>query len=291
MRSAFAPLAACLLAACAAAAPHPSAGIAAPPARLAIDPFYAKYADAGGIPVIGSARVPDAALARAREIVLAMLAHRRDLLAELRREGARVGLIADRERLTDLPEYRRLTKPGRDDPRLTTCERQNFAQIEAMSDSDYWNGRARGLGGLFTTVGAENLMALQSDRYHGENIFVHEFSHLILDAVQTVDPDLYRAAGRAYAGAMAKGLWKGDYAAVTLQEYWAEGTQFWFDDNKLARLDGANIVSHSDLEHYDPALYAVLAKVYGNRHRIAADLYYRHPARFDVPPGYKSAEC
>lgn len=270
----------------------PRAVVAPPPAGLGIDPFYAKYLDAGGIPVIGSKRVPNEALVRARDIMLAMLERRPDVRAELEREGVRVGVIAYQEQITDLPEYRHLAKPTRDDPRLTDCERGKYAQIAATSDRDYWNSRVRGLGGLFTTAGAENLMALQADRYYGENIFVHEFSHVILGAVQAVDPDLYRAVEKAYAAAKAKGLWKGEYAAVSVQEYWAEGTQYWFNDNKLVRLDGGvNVVSHSDLARYDPALYAVLAKVYGDEHRIAADAYYRHPARFNVPVGYKSAEC
>jgi len=220
-----------------------------------------------------------------------MLAHRPDLRSELVREGVRVGVIAADEAITDLPENRGWKKPARDDPRLTACELKYYDRIEAVSDRDYWNARARGIGGAFTIVGAENLLAERGDRYSGENILVHEFSHAIFGAVEKADPKLYRAASAAYAHAKAAGLWKGDYASVTLDEYWAEGTQFWFDDNKLARLDGADVVSHEDLKRYDPALYAVLAKVYGKSHRLADDPWYRHPARMDVPVGYKSAEC
>jgi hypothetical protein len=262
---------------------------AAPPPAL--DPFYAKSVDSGGLAVIGSARVPDAALARAAAIAAAMLAHRPDLRAELVREGVRIGIIAADEAITDLPENRGWKKPARDDPRLTPCELKYYGRIEAASDRDYWNARARGIGGAFTVVGAENLLAERGDRYFGENILVHEFSHAILGAVEKADPKLYRATQRAFAHARSAGLWKGDYASVTLDEYWAEGTQFWFDDNKLARLDGANLVSHEDLKRYDPALYAVLAKVYGSAHRLADDPWYRHPARMNVPLGYKSAEC
>lgn len=264
---------------------------APPPPALGLDPFYAKYVDSGGIPVIGSARVPDSALERAGAILAEMLARRPDLRAELVRERVRVGVIAADEAITDLPEHRAWKKPERDDPRLTQCELKYYDRIAAVSDRDYWNARARGIGGAFTTVGAENLLALAGDRYRGENILVHEFSHAILGAVQRADPALYRAAERAYAEAKAKGRWKGDYASVTLDEYWAEGTQYWFNDNKLARLDGVNVVSDRDLERYDPALYKVLEKAYGRRHRLADDPWYEHPARLDVPVGYKSAEC
>jgi len=305
MRSLPAALAAAaaLLAAAAAAGPFaaaaaPPAGAfergprpAAPPPELRLDPFYGQYVEALGIPVIASARVPAEALLRARRIVAGMLAHRSDLAAELVREGARVGVMAADEAITDLPEHRAWRKPARDDPRLTACELKHYDRIEAASDRDYWNARARGIGGTFTTVGAENVLAERSDRYFGESILVHEFSHAILGAVEKADPALYRAAQAAFAEAKAKGKWKGDYAAVSLQEYWAEGTQYWFNDNKLARLDDGRVVSDSDLKRYDPALYRVLGRVYGGRHRLAGDPYYRHPARLDVPMGYKSAEC
>jgi hypothetical protein len=120
-------------------------------------------------------------------------------------------------------------------------------------------------------------------KYYGETILVHEFSHAILDAVQAVDPTLYGRVERAYAAAKQKGLWTGEYGATTIQEYWAEGTQFWFNSNKLAVVDGVRILSDTDLARHDPALAAVLRAVYGERHRLPGDPFYKHPAR--VPPG------
>jgi hypothetical protein len=269
-----------------------AAPVAPPPQSLRLEPFYQRYVDVGGIAVVGSARVPDDALLVARAIVAGMLAHRPDLQRYLAQRGYRVAVMASDEAITDLPENRDWRKPGRDDPRLTRCELKNYSLIEAASDRDYWNARSRGTGGgLLTAAGAENLLARPGDRYFGENILVHEFSHTILDAVAAVDPKLFAEVEAAYAHAVAAGLWKGDYASVTVQEYWAEGTQFWFNDNKLARLEGADVVSDRDLRGYDPRLWALLARVYGNRHRIRADAYYRHPARLDVPLGYKSADC
>ena len=283
-------LACCLTLAASQSGPSvPVVPIGAPPARS--DPFYAKYAVAAGIPVIGSARVPDAAITRAAEIVTAMLSRRPDLTAELIRQGVRVGIIAQSEAITDLPEHRHWKKPRRDDRRLTQCELKFFERIEAQSDRDYWNERSRGTGGRFTTVGAENLLAIPGSRYFGENILVHEFSHTILDAIRAVDGALYAQVEEAYAGALKAGRWKGDYASVTLTEYWAEGTQFWFNTNMLARLEEGPVLSSADLKRYDPALAAALEKAYGKRHRIAADPFHEHSARLNVPMGYKSAEC
>ena len=265
--------------------------VSPPPASLRLDPFYAKYIDAGGIPVTGSGRVPDRALEVAREIVLAMVARRADVRAELVRSGARIGVMAREEGTMDLPEHRHWKKPERGDGRLTLCEQKTWAAIEAMSDRDYWNSRARGTGGTFTTVGAENLLAEPGTRYFGESILVHEFSHAIFSAIERVDPALHAEVARAYAETLANGRWARDYAATSLQEYWAEGTQYWFNSNMLARLDDGEVVSHRDLRRYDPALYRALGKVYGESHRIAADPFHEHVARLNVPEGYRSADC
>jgi hypothetical protein len=284
------------LVAAAGPSPPPTAGAAplavrAPPAALGLDPFYAKYLDAGGIAVVGSARVPDEALAIARDIVGAMLARRPDIRAELVRQRVRVGVMAPEESTTDLPEQRHWRKPAPDDRRLTICEKKTFDRIAAMSDREYWDMRARGTGGTLTTVGAENLLAVPGSRYFGENILVHEFSHAIFSAIERVDPALHAEVARAYRAAQAAKRWHRDYAATSLQEYWAEGTQFWFNSNMLARLDDGEILSDRDLKRYDPALFAALGKAYGRRHRIAADPFHRHEARLNVPKGYRSADC
>jgi hypothetical protein len=53
------------------------------PASLGVNPFYTKYVDAQGIPVISSDKVPDDALLVARDIINSMLAKRPDLRASM----------------------------------------------------------------------------------------------------------------------------------------------------------------------------------------------------------------
>lgn len=258
--------------------------IAAPPSALKLDPFYTQFVDAAGIPVVASAKVAPVALLFARDIMRDMLADRPDLRHWLIARGYRVAVMAPDEGTMDLPEQRDWKKPTADDPALTRCERKHYAtRIGALSDAQYWNGRARGMGGKLTSGAQENLLGLSRDRYHGENIFVHEFSHAILDAVEQVDPLLYARVADAYAAAMAAGRWKGEYAATTIQEYWAEGTQFWFNSNKVARFGDVTVLSDADLVRYDPALADVLRAVYGERHHLVTDVFFEHPAR--VPPG------
>lgn len=261
-----------------------AAGPSAPPAPLEIDPFYTQYVDAGGIPIVASGRVADQALVDARRMVEDMLAYRPDLAAVLARRGYQVAILGEDEAITDLPENAHWTKPERDDPRLTRCERKHYeARIGSLSDRDYWNARVRGIGGVYTVGAEEDVLGKPTSRYYGETILVHEFAHNVLDAIRVADPALYTEVEAAYAQALEEGLWLNEYASTTVQEYWAEGTQFWFNSNRLAVFDGRRILNHDDLAAYDPRLAAVLAQAYGPRHRLAADPFHRHPAR--VPPG------
>ena len=255
-----------------------------PPSQLGLDPFYARHLDAGGIPVVSSRQVPDEALYRARRIILGMLDHRPDLRAELARQGYRVAILAQSEGVLDLPEQAHWTRPAADDPRLTRCERKHYAErIGRLTDRQYWDARARGMAGKLTSGAEEDLLGMASSRWYGETIFVHEFAHNILYAIEAADPALYRAVEAAFANAREKGLWKDEYAMTTVQEYWAEGTQFWFNSNRVAVMAGQRVLSDQDLEKYDPDLYAVLRRAYGARHRLPDDPFWNHPAR--VPPG------
>lgn len=246
--------------------------------------FYTKHATAEGISVVASSHTSDEALRTARSIIIDMLRHRPDLRDWLVAEGYRVAIMAESETTTDLPEQAHWTKPARDDPRLTRCEVKHYdARIGALSDREYWDRRARGMAGPLTSGAEEDLLGKPTSRYFGESIFVHEFSHNILAAIRAVDPAHYARVEAAYANAQAQKLWFEEYTMTSIDEYWAEGTQFWFNSNKLAVMDGRRVLNHEDLAAYDPMLFAVLAEAYGDSHRLAADPFYRHPAR--VPPG------
>jgi hypothetical protein len=182
--------------------------------------------------------------------------------------------MAQSESTTDLPEQRNWKKPGPDDPRLTVGEKKNYANgIAKMTDKEYWDRRARGMGGRMTSCAEENLLGYPHTRYYGENIFVHEFSHGIMSAIRGADPDLYAAIQQAYKEAMAKGMWKNQYGSTNANEYWAEATQTWFWSNIGFEEDGKWIDSPDDLKAYDPGIYELLGKVYTDHH-IPMDVYY-----------------
>ncbi|HEV8287247.1 MAG TPA: hypothetical protein VGQ09_23220 [Chitinophagaceae bacterium] len=255
---------------------YAQAMITLPPASLSIDSFYKKYTDAFGIPIVSSGKVPDDALLIARDIVNYMLIKRPDVRTALINRGARVLVMAETEMETDLPERRNWKKPAKNDPRLTPGERENYDKpggIASMSDREYWNRRARGMGGTVTSCAEENLLGYAGTRYYGENILVHEFSHNIMGALRNADTALYREIGKAYEAAKTKGLYKGQYAINTVAEYWAEGTQWWFWSNYEFYDGDTRVESPDDLKTYDPSLYSILERVYQGHH-IPADVYY-----------------
>jgi hypothetical protein len=87
------------------------ANISPVPDTLGVSPFYKKYTDAMGIPVVASEKVPDAALLVARDIVNSMLAARPDIRKALIARKWRTGVIAELEMTMDIPEYERADRP------------------------------------------------------------------------------------------------------------------------------------------------------------------------------------
>ncbi len=250
--------------------------ITPPPQALGLDPFYQKHVDAFGIPVISSEKVSDTALLVARDIVNFMLLKRADVRNAMIEQGFRIGIMAPEEMQTDLPEHRNMKKPAKNDKRLTPGERASYDQpggIASMTDRDYWNQRARGLGGKFTTCAEENLLGYPGTRYYGENILVHEFSHGIMRALRTADPVLYEEILEAYQDAKAHRRFQGHYAETTADEYWAEGTQWWFWSNYEWQDGDRRVQTPEDLRAYDPRLFEILGQVYAGHH-IPADAYH-----------------
>jgi len=253
-----------------------NAMLSAPPQSFNLDPFYKKYADAYGIPVISSENVSDDALLTARDIINYMLLKRPDIREGMIKLGARLSIIGKNEMQTDLPECRDWKKPTINDGRLTPRERENYDKpggIASMTDREYWNQRARGMGGIQTSCAEENLLGIPGTRYFGENIMVHEFSHNVMAVLQRIDKDFVKQIYAAYEAAKVKGLYKNQYAINTVAEYWAEGSQWWFWSNFEFKDGDTRIQSPDDLKAYDPALYQLLEQVYPGHH-IPADVYY-----------------
>ncbi|HPO69396.1 MAG TPA: hypothetical protein PKV53_03705 [Anaerohalosphaeraceae bacterium] len=203
------------------------------------DPFFSKYLDCGGIPVIGSSRVADAAFYRVRELLNSILANRPDIHQALADAGVKYVIVAHDEQVTDIPMY------------------------SHMQPKEYWNERARGFGGLTTSCGEENLLNMPMDRYEDESIFVHELAHAIHSpALQRIDPTFQPRLEALYRKAMDKGLYKYDYASTNPSEYWAENVQAYFNCDRQTNWNHNEINTRQELAAYDPEMKDFIAEIF-----------------------------
>jgi len=224
--------------------------VTAPPAteveRLQLDPFYEQYVTASGVPIVASSKVSPYAMLEARHLINRMLDGRDDIRAKLVENKVRFAIMAVTEMTTAVPEHATL-EPGK-----------------------YWDRRARGLGATkhrpCVSCGEENLLRYPGDPYYEESILLHEFAHAIHHmALVDLDETFDERLKEAYQAAMKAGLWKDKYAASNRAEYWAEGAQSWFDDNREDDHDHNHVNTREELRAYDPELASLCEEVFGDR--------------------------
>ena len=224
--------------------------ITAPPliltTKLHLDPFYTKYIDADGFPILGSKNVPDKAFFEAKRVVTALLSKTPKAKDQMVKNKVRLVIMAEKELTTQIPEHAFL----KDDK------------------STNWDERARGLGATkyvpVVSCAEENVLAYPTDRYKGESILIHEFSHAIMDTgIADIDPDFIPALTKLFNQAKEKGLWKDTYAMTNIHEYWAEAVQSWFNTNRTATPPNGvhnHVGDRKTLLEYDPNIAALIAK-------------------------------
>jgi hypothetical protein len=232
--------------------------------------FYKKHLDIGGIPVVASAEVADAALARTHWIVTHMLAGRPDVTRAMRDNGMYLIIIGKDQVYTDMPEYRGHRNPA------------------------YQNERVRGTGGKPTSFGEENLLCLPLDRYDDESIGVHEFCHTIDGALRSLDRAWSERRNAVFESVRTKGLYQNTYAGSNAGEYWAEICQSYFDCNRVNNWNHGPIGTREQLRIYDPEGYELVRSTF----RLAPEQDWRYefaqkqpsvtapPARLKIDPYY-----
>ena len=210
-----------------------------------LDPFYEQWIDVEGLPVVASAKVSPYAVKEAAYLIRQMIGHRQDILQALVQNNVRFAVMAYNELTTQIPEH------------------------SDLQPDYYWDRRARGLGSTparpAVSCGEENLLNYQGDPYSTENILVHEFAHAIHQmGLNTVDPSFDDRLQAMFDAAVEKGLWKDTYAISNKAEYWAEGTQSWFDTNRANDDQHNHVDTRDKLKAYDPSLAALLTEVFGD---------------------------
>jgi hypothetical protein len=165
-----------------------------PRAIASLDPprlgFFGKEVKACGIPIRAHAQVSNEALSVAADRLSRMLRNLPEPIVErLLRRGAAFHVIGICQGTSCLPEHSHMK--GVDGG--YTGEKGITLDM-----------RARGMGGVQSSCGEENLLDLDTDpRYAGRDILTHEFAHCIMDV--GLPPALQREIRETHAKAVEKG--------------------------------------------------------------------------------------
>lgn len=233
------------------------ASITEPPSSLGLDPYYKKYLDASGIPVVAAAEVDDRALFKAKHLIESMLAKRKDARDALVAASSRFLIIPKDKGITTLPEYSYLK------------------QVPVPDGYASWDARARGMGGSHTSCGEENILRLPGDPYQGQGICVHEFAHTVLTSgVTMADPAFVSQLNSHYHAIRGREFIVNTYMATDVNEYWATAVQAWYNAGYCRAVpDGVYgpLCDHLSFGQLDPAGYELVNRVFNS---LGGDLLY-----------------
>ena len=216
--------------------PATSRQVSSPPQSLNVHPYYKKYLDVVGVPVLSSLDVSDEELYQVRNTILGMLSDRPDLLSTMAEIGYRVIIYPDRfekgGRITDLPEFK---ESGFSQKVVGAAGRTPYGWVAAAPET------AR----------------------HYNHVLIHQAAHLVEDALRLqpgADEFIARLNG-AYRTAILRGRWEDTYASNDVLEYWAEAVRAWFTPSEFAGWLGPR---YQKLADYDPNAAALVEDVFGN---------------------------
>jgi hypothetical protein len=225
------------------------------PAIVQLNPpekdFFSKVLDFHGIPIKAHKVVVDEALYAAHDRLWMALSNQPNVISNLAAAGAELHIIGRDQVTTDLPEWRR-------------DKGKKLAEYNGLTRDE----RTRGMGGLKTSCGEENLLRLEKDRYHGRDICLHEFAHNILQ--HGAYRELYKKVEEQRNRSLEKGLWKESYAGSNPHEFFAELTMWYFGTHGDLRMTGTKPENGREgLKKYDPEAFKLLDDFYSGRIEVA----------------------
>ncbi len=227
------------------------------PAIEPIDPpengFFTKVLSFHGILIKAPAVVVDEALYRAYDRMAVETARIPMAVSNIGAAGGELHIIGRDQVTTDLPEWR---------------QDKHVPLYEPTYNGATRDRRTRGMGGLITSCGEENLLGLPDDRYRGSDICLHEFAH-------NIEGYGMGAEIRAKFDAQAiiskdKMLWLGTYAGSNPEEYFAELTMWYFNSHgSYGGFQGTRPDAGTEgLKKYDREAFALFDEFYSGKMEI-----------------------
>jgi hypothetical protein len=138
--------------------------------------------------------------------------------------------------------------------------------------------RTRGMGGLLTSCGEENLLKLPKDRYRGRDICLHEFAHNVLD--NGCPPEIKARFDAQRKRSLEKGLWQKSYAGSNADEFFAELAMWYFGARGDLSMAGPKPSDGPEgLKGYDREAFALIDDFYSGHIEIGKVEPRPRPAR------------
>ncbi|MBG99885.1 MAG: hypothetical protein CMN58_06030 [Solibacterales bacterium] len=225
--------------------------------------WYKKYAAVKGIPIVASRKVSDRALLKSVGIMNQVLFGNRFKIApHLIKYRAKMAIVARGQHFSNMPEI----------------SSKSYDHAAGLACCGYlrWNQKSNSWKRYYQTGFTRETNALQlpypRDKWGpGNSVLIHEFAHVIHESVfENVYSKISKLITRAYNTAKKKGLWKGAYAMTNKYEYFAEGSERWFNVKTREGEDyfttgGPYPHNRKELKKHDIRLYKLLKRIYGNR--------------------------
>eukprot|EP01023_Acetabularia_acetabulum_P029804 TRINITY_DN28096_c0_g2_i2.p2 TRINITY_DN28096_c0_g2~~TRINITY_DN28096_c0_g2_i2.p2 ORF type:complete len:332 (-),score=40.09 TRINITY_DN28096_c0_g2_i2:185-1180(-) len=202
-----------------------------------------------GIPIMAYDCVSQPAVLKAEKIIQGMLKNcQQSLINKLIENNAEIGIIGCKQKTTDIPPHQKFKNDSRCDSAVSLDE------------------GTRGLGGTLscptTSVGEENLLESEDDKYNQESILVHEFAHTIMNC--GMDIKKQKKVRKWYKKARKSKKYElNSYIMLNEDEYWAECCQIWFSATKRKDDATGGILSKQDLQNKDKNISILLQEVFG----------------------------
>ena len=234
--------------------------ITAPPAKFKVDPWYTKFTWAREFTVVGRG-ASDTAMLRANDVIRKMFAYRHDILKAMIADSVKLVVLGPTERISDLPEYKRLAdKSG----------------IDALARTFDYSPSLK-----LVVVGEENVLGNPDDPRVGDNRVIRNFARALYKVVgtRTIDTTPIQRAQQyelrvtrmdarfdqklqaVFEAATGLGKWRGSAGVNDKLEYWTRGVLAYFDaaGQHSAPLDTSHpIRTRETLKEYDPGLFALV---------------------------------
>ena len=224
------------------------------PKIQAIDPpengFFTKLLSFHNILIKAPAVVVDEAMYRAWDHVALETARIPMAVSNIAAAGGELHIIGRDQGTTDLPEWR---------------QDKHVPLYEPTYNGATRDRRTRGMGGLLTSCGEENLLNLPNDRYRGSDICLHEFAHEIEG--YGMGREIRAKFDAQYQVSTNKGLWLGTYAGSNPSEYFAELTMWYFNSHgSFLGFRGTRPEPGTEgLKKYDPDAFALFDQFYSGK--------------------------